>query len=59
MISASVEEVAIVVCFLLLAVNGKNVLGPLKQPKDPEVENRSLDPAQSESEYICMKMSRA
>ena len=50
MISASVDDVAIVVCFLLLAVSGKKVLGHRRQPSEPEVEKRSFDPAQSESD---------
>ena len=53
------EEVAMVVCFLLLAVMGKKVFGQRKQPTDPEVENLSLDPAQSASVYTCKEISRA
>ena len=47
--SASVDDIAVDVCFLENAVKGKNVLGPTRANKHPLVERLSCSPAWSES----------
>ena len=47
--SASVDDIAVDVCFLENAVSGKKVLGPTRANKHPEVDLLSCSPAWSES----------